>query len=99
MKRGRKKSNIFFRRRVMRQLIQATGRLSRSFLKCPEIHIFVSSSVLSSIDPKEMREHPLTTEQLAVARLAGKYYTADKDEAFCKLLIHKTPRQAVEIEG
>ena len=86
MKRERKKSNIFFRRRVMRQLIQATGRLSRSFLKCPEIHIFVSSSVLSSIDPKEMREHPLTTEQLAVARLAGKYYTADKDEAFCKLL-------------
>ena len=66
--------NILIRRRAMRQLIQATGRISRTFLKLPHIYIYISDSVLQYVDRDEMLKHELTYEQRIIAENAYQVY-------------------------
>ena len=79
------KRNILIRRRKMRQLIQATGRISRAFQKLPNIYLFASTSVLRDVDPAEMQQHALTYEQRFLAKEAANIYqvpTANEQEQY-----------------
>lgn len=79
------KRNILVRRRKMRQLIQATGRISRAFWKRPEIFIYISASILYDMDSHEMMAHPLTYEQQCIAEYAQQFQLDHADEALARI--------------
>lgn len=68
------KSKKSIRLQATRTVIQAIGRLSRTFVKNPVIYIYADSALLSILDPSEIRKRVISPEMKAIAELAENLY-------------------------
>ena len=53
-----------------RQVMQAIGRMCRTYLKAPEICLFIEKKLLAKLSPWELRKHILSPEMEAIVQLA-----------------------------
>ena len=53
-----------------RQVMQAIGRMCRTYLKAPEIYLFIEKRLLAKLSPWELKKHILSPEMEAIVKLA-----------------------------
>lgn len=64
-------------------IIQAVGRMCRTFLKKPDIYIFIDEKILNKLDVNEMKKRILPPEMEAIVQLCSQYgtvYTEDEKQ-------------------
>lgn len=74
----RKDSTFAYATKVV---MQALGRIGRTFMKSPDIYIFIDEKLLDKVSAGEMEKHTLTPEMKTIVELRkklGKDYSSDE---------------------
>ena len=74
-KTGRKENNPLYKAesvqlQASRQVMQAIGRICRTYLKSPDIYIFIEKNLLAKLSPWELKKHILSPETRTILQLA-----------------------------
>ena len=66
-----------------RQVMQAVGRMCRTYMKSPDIYIFIDEKLLDKLSAGEMEKHTLSPEMKAIVKLRkklGKDYSLEEEK-------------------
>lgn len=86
------------RRQITRDVIQAVGRMGRTFLKRPVVYLFTTEKVLSDLDPACLENRLLSPEMQTLYRARMKLGRMPQDDTLLREAERKAARGNVYIK-